>query len=160
MRSRAAIGRHPVHPILVTVPIGAFVAAAVGDVLYTANRLPQWFEFSRLAISIGLIAAPLAAIAGLVDYFGVPMRAPTRRTATFHLGLNIVALLFYAISLVLRWHTPPLEQGGWGWAMTLGLLGLAVLGVSGWLGGQLVFEHHLGVVDDELPAVRRESHAA
>jgi|SoiMethySBSTD1v2_1073268.scaffolds.fasta_scaffold884575_2 uncharacterized membrane protein len=154
MRSRAALGRHPIHPILVTVPIGAFVCAAVGDVMYTARGLAQWFEFSRLAIAVGLLAAPLAAIAGLADYFGLSLPRPTRRKATFHLGLNIVALLFYAISLVLRWNQPPHEGGSWGFAMTLATLGLAVLGASGWLGGQLVFEHHVGVVEREPTAAR------
>ncbi len=154
MRSRAALGRHPMHPILVTVPIGAFVCAMVGDVFYTTKGLTQWFDFSRLAISVGLLAAPLAAIAGLVDHFGLPLRPPTRRKAPFHLGLNVAALLFYAISLVLRWRRPPLEDGAWGWAMTLSTLALATLGASGWLGGQLVFEHHVGVVESETAEAR------
>src|SRR4029078_9755560 len=93
MRSKAAIHGHPVHPILVTIPIGAFVSAALGDVLFSLRGQPQWFEFSRLAISVGLLAAPLAAIAGLIDYFGLGLRGSTARTATFHLGFNVIALL-------------------------------------------------------------------
>jgi uncharacterized membrane protein len=148
MRSKAAIHGHPIHPILVTIPIGAVLSAALGDVLYTLRGQPQWFEFSRLAISVGLLAAPLAAIAGLADYFGLRLPSRTARTATFHLGFNVVALLFYSISLMLRSQGAPLG-GGWGWAMTLSTLGLLVLGASGWLGGKLVFEHHVGVIENE-----------
>jgi uncharacterized membrane protein len=154
MRSRAALGRHPIHPILVTVPIGAFVCAMAGDVLFVIKQQPQWFELSRLAIGVGLVAAPLAAIAGLVDYLGLPLRPPARRTASFHLGCNVAALLFYAISLVLRWQQPPYTAAGWGWAMTLSTLGLVVLGAAGWLGGKLVFEHRVGVVEDAAAAAR------
>ena len=154
MRSKAAIHGHPVHPILVTIPIGAFVGSAIGDVLYAVGGQEHWFEFSRLAISIGLLAAPLAAIAGLVDYFGLRLPPAAARVATFHLGFNVVALLFYSISLVLRWHRPPLVEGGWGWAMTMSTLGLAVLGASGWLGGKLVFEHHVGVLEGDGEAAR------
>jgi len=151
MRSKAAIHGHPVHPILVTIPIGAFVSAALGDVLFSLRGQPQWFEFSRLAISVGLLAAPLAAIAGLIDYFGLGFKGSTARTATFHLGFNVIALLLYSISLVFRWRGAPFG-GGWGWAMTLSTLGLVVLGASGWLGGKLVFEHHVGVIESESTA--------
>ena len=154
MRSKAAIHGHPIHPILVTIPIGAFVGAAVGDVLYALGGKEQWFEFSRLAIAVGLLAAPLAAIAGLVDYFGLRLPSAAARVATFHLGFNIVALLFYAISLVLRWHRAPLTGGGWGWATTLSTLGLVVLGASGWLGGKLVFEHRVGVLEGDAGGAR------
>ena len=68
--------------------------------------------------------------------------------------LNVAALVFYAISLVLRWQRPPLDPPGWGWAMTLSTLALAILGLSGWLGGELVFKHRIGVVEDEVQGAR------
>ena len=37
MRSRAAIGNHPIHPMLVPLPIGAFFLALVGDVAYSGS---------------------------------------------------------------------------------------------------------------------------
>ena len=148
MRSRAAIRRHPIHPILVTIPIGAFVIATLADVLYIGRQLVFWYDVARVSIVIGLLSAAVAAIAGLIDYFGVAMPPAARRVASFHLGLNVVVLLLYAISLVLRWERPPLEPVGWGWAMTLSTLALMVLGASGWLGGQLVFEHRIGVLEE------------
>jgi uncharacterized membrane protein len=154
MRSKAAIGHHPIHPMLVALPIGAFVTATIADVLYTARHAALWFDVARVSIAIGLLTAALAAVAGLIDYFGLPLSSAARRTATFHLLLNVGALVFYAISLVLRWQRPPLDPPGWGWAMTLSTLALAVLGLSGWLGGELVFKHRVGVVEDEPHGVR------
>lgn len=31
MRSKAAIGNHPIHPMIVPIPIGAFTLALLGD---------------------------------------------------------------------------------------------------------------------------------
>ncbi len=154
MRSRAAIGDHPIHPMLVALPIGAFVTATIADVLYSARQVEMWFDVARVSIAIGLATAALAAVAGLIDYFGLPLPSAARRTATFHLLMNVGALVFYSISLVLRWQRPPLDPPGWGWAMTLSTLGLAVLGLAGWLGGELVFKHRIGVLDEDVQGAR------
>ena len=114
----------------------------------------MWFDLARLSIAIGLLTAALAAVAGLVDYFGLPLPSAARRAATFHLLLNVAALVFYAISLVLRWQRPPLDPPGWGWAVARSTQALAILGLSGWLGGGLVFKHRIGVVEDDLQGVR------
>ena len=57
MRSRAAIANHPLHPLLVTVPIGAFLVALVGDVAFILGGERVWFELSRAPIGIGIVFA-------------------------------------------------------------------------------------------------------
>ena len=37
MKSKAAIGGRPIHPALVTIPIGAFVLALIGDIVHSFN---------------------------------------------------------------------------------------------------------------------------
>ena len=103
MKSRAAIGNHPLHPILVPIPIGAFAIAFIGDVLHVASpRDPFWYDLSFTCMGIGLIFAVLAAAAGAVDYLGVRMSARAFRLATRHALLNVTATGLYAASFLLR----------------------------------------------------------
>jgi uncharacterized membrane protein len=153
MRSRAAIGRHPIHPALVAVPIGAFALVAVGDlVTLFSGPAPFWLRFSRAALVAGLASAALAAVFGLIDYFTVRMSAAASRLATLHLVINLGALAAYALSLALRWgesgaELPTTPRA----ALLLALAAFVALGVSGWIGGKLTFEHKVGVVENADP---------
>jgi uncharacterized membrane protein len=159
MRSKAAIGDHPIHPALVPVPIGAFVLALIGDIAHASTGDAFWYRFAFVAIGVGIVTALLAAIFGAIDYFGVPMGAPAARLATRHLILNLVAVALYAVSFFLRRHGGALNTPQWTPAMGLAIAGILVLGVSGWIGGKLAYEHHVGVVEssEKQPAgaVRR-----
>jgi len=147
MRSKAAIGDHPIHPALVPIPIGAFVLALIGDIVHSSNRDPFWYRFAFVSIGIGIVTALLAAVFGAVDYFGVPMGDPARRLATLHLILNVTAVAVYAVSFFLRRHEAALNTDRWTPAFGLSIAGIVLLGVSGWIGGRLAYEHHVGVVE-------------
>ncbi len=146
MDSKAAIGRHPLHPALVTLPIGCFFLTLAGDIAHLATGDVFWYRFALVALSTGLLAAVPAAAAGLIDYFGVDMGEVAGKLAQRHLILNVAALLAEAVSLALRWHDGALGNGRFGLAMGLATAAFATLGVSGWIGGKLVFEHGVGVV--------------
>jgi uncharacterized membrane protein len=151
MQSRAAVGRHPLHPALVTLPIGAFFLALVGDIAHLSTSDPFWYHLSVVAITTGLIAAVPAAIAGLIDFLGVEMGEAATRKATLHLVLNVCALVAYAGSLALRWHDGALATGRFPVAMALAVAAFVTLGSSGWIGGQMVFEHRVGVAEGPAP---------
>lgn len=155
MRSKAAIGNHPVHPMLVPIPIGAFFLAFIGDIMHMA--IPEdrfWYDFSYTCIGIGVVFALVAAIAGIVDYLAVPMSGKAFRTATVHALLNVTLVIAYLISLLLRRNGAAVADRRWPAALACSLVGLGLLGVSGWLGGKLAYEHRVGV-DENV-----ERHAA
>jgi uncharacterized membrane protein len=131
----------------VTLPIGAFFLALVGDVLFVLGRGPFWYRFAFASIGIGILAAIPAAVTGLIEYFGVKMSAAGGRLATWHLGLNVSALLLYAVSFWLRRERLALNASRWPLAFGLEIAALAILGSSGWIGGKLTFEHKVGVVE-------------
>ena len=146
MRSKAAIGSHPIHPMLVPIPVGAFFLAFVGDIMHIA--IPEdrfWYDFSYTCIGIGIAFAVLAAVAGAVDYVGVKMSGPAFRVATAHALLNVGVVLCYLTSFFLRRNGAAVADRRWPVALFFALLGLGMLGVSGWLGGRLAFEHRIGV---------------
>jgi hypothetical protein len=66
----AKIGRHPLHPMLVTLPIGLFVAALLSDFGYWVFGHATWAVASVWLVGAGLAGGLLAAVAGLTDFFG------------------------------------------------------------------------------------------
>jgi uncharacterized membrane protein len=164
MKSRAAIGNHPLHPAIVTLPIGAFFLALVGDIAHAGTRSDFWYQFAFVCIGIGIVTALLAAILGFIDYFTVKMSAAAGRIATTHMILNLSAVVLYAISYILRRENGALNTGRWPLAFLLEVVPFAGLGLSGWLGGRLTFEHRVGVVENADPEAdeigRRESRAS
>ena len=153
MKSKAAIGNHPLHPAVVVIPIGSWFATLVGDIAYMSNGNPFWYQFSYVCIGVGVLFALFAAAAGAVDYFGVRMSSKAFRTATLHALLNLALVVLYGTSFLLRRNEAALTGDRWPFAMALAVLGFVLLGVSGWLGGKLAYEHRVGVTEpSESPA--------
>lgn len=122
---------HPVHPILVTVPIGAWSCSALFDLL------PGNAVAARRLVAIGLAAVPLAAAAGAADF---PELGPRqRRVGVAHLAGNLVATGLFAGSYLARRRDARVS------GRVLGLLGLAVAGAGGALGGHLSYAQGAGV---------------
>jgi uncharacterized membrane protein len=158
VRSKAAVGTHPLHPAIVPVPIGCFFVSVVADVVYAGAHNPTWYAIAFYTMLIGVISALVAALFGFIDYFGVRMSAAGRRVATLHMVLNLGVVIGYLVNVWLRWGNEPLVAGRWNLAFGLQLLSFAALGVSGWLGGDLAYKHKVGVVegaDDEATAIGR-----
>ncbi len=151
MKSKAAIGTHPIHPMLVPLPIGAFFLALIADILHASNHDPFWYRFAYFAIEVGIVTALLAAVFGAVEYFGVRMSAKGARVATWHGLINVTVVLMYAVSWWLRRHDGALGTPRFTPAMAIAVLAFAMLGVSGWLGGNLAYHHKVGVVENADP---------
>ena len=144
-RSTARIAGHPIHPMLVPFPIVCFVGAFVADLLYVMNGEPGWATASNWLLGVGLATAALAALAGLTDYMG-DARIRALGDALKHMIANVSAVALEAVNLMLRLGDP----GNIG-SIGIYLSGLVVLILlySGWKGGELVFRHGVGVLDDE-----------
>jgi uncharacterized membrane protein len=137
---------HPFHPIAVTIPIGAWTASLVFDVIGLISEDPAaWAAGSRVLLIIGLAGAVVAAALGLLDMSRIARGTPARRTALVHLVLNAAAMLLFAVSLVIRFTAPDDIPVG---AFVLSLVAMAGLGVSGWLGGKLAYRWGVRVADE------------
>src|SRR3954462_8720514 len=81
---------HPLHPLLVTIPIGSWVASLILDIASKASNDPNpYVQSARWLIGIGRLAARLAAIFGLMDLARVPEGTPAKRTAFTHMTLKL-----------------------------------------------------------------------
>lgn len=121
---------HPLHPLLVTVPIGSWTGAMVLDLL-------QHKDSARTLVGLGALSAVPTAVSGLNDWRSTS--GAEQRVGVLHAGLNTLALGFYTASWLAR------RRGHHGLGVALTLPGMAVLGTSGWLGGHLSYALGVGV---------------
>jgi uncharacterized membrane protein len=122
--------------------------ALIGDVTTIVVGGIFWYEFSYVAIGIGVLSALLAAVFGFIDYFGVRMSAAGARLATIHMVLNLLGVSLYAVSFILRRNDAAFQSNLWVPAFVLALMAFGTLGVSGWIGGKMSYLHKIGVVED------------
>jgi nitrite reductase/ring-hydroxylating ferredoxin subunit/uncharacterized membrane protein len=122
---------HPVHPVLVQVPIGAWTSAGILDLLPGESRA------ARRLVALGLVSAVPAALAGWVDW--AEQRPRQARVGLFHATANIAAVTAYAGSLAARFKGRPIL------GRALGFGGMTIATVGGVLGGHLAYRQGAGV---------------
>ena len=141
MSSPASIKDHPVHPMLITLPIGLWVFSLVSDIIYAAGwGGPVWNDVAYYTMVGGVVGALLAAIAGFIDYFAITDEK-TKRTATRHMTLNLGIVVLYVVNIVVRNNAPESST----LPILLSVVAVGALLYSGWLGGDMVYEHGMGV---------------
>jgi uncharacterized membrane protein len=144
---------HPFHPILVTVPIGAWVSAFVFDVASRLSDDPA--AFARGAywlIGIGVVGALGAAMFGFLDLLAIPTGTRAFRTALVHMALNLCVVVIFAVAFLLRGDHLEGSDGTPAGLIALSAVALALLGTSGWLGGRLTYRFGVRVVDETTQA--------
>jgi uncharacterized membrane protein len=138
----ARIANHPIHPMLVPVPIVCFIGALVTDIAYFATAEIMWADFSAWLLIVGLIIGGLAAIAGLVDFLNNPL-IRAKAPAWPHLIGNLVVLVLAFFNALV--HT----RDAWTSVVPVGLilsvLTVLILPITGWLGWSMVYRHGVGV---------------
>lgn len=138
---------HPFHPILITVPIGAWVASAVFDLVAAFADEPEAFATGAYwLIGLGVVGALLAAVLGLLDLLTIPRGTRAFRTGLLHMALNLVVVALFVVSFAVR------AAGGYDdfslAGFVLSLVALAILAVSGWLGGRLAYHYGVRVANE------------
>jgi uncharacterized membrane protein len=136
---------HPLHATMITVPIGAWTAAIVFDIIALVGAAPDAFATGALwLVVIGVIGALLAAVFGLLDFSKLARGTKAHRTALAHLSLNTAAIILFAISIPVRAGADGPSVGGF----VLSLIAYLIVGASGFLGGELAYRHGVRVADE------------
>lgn len=136
---------HPIHPILVHFPAALFPTSLLFD-LVSLFGLSSFVKMAFYSMAVGETVAFLAAATGAIDYVTklAPGTAPFRM-ATLHGLLNVCVLLLYGFNLGLRLgqalESPQTPVG----LVLLSTVGVALLTVSNFLGGRLVYHFGVGV---------------
>lgn len=144
MESKAKLLGHPIHPMLIVLPLGLLTGAVIFDLI-------RYFEIFRVAAEVGfwmavsgILGGLIAAVFGLIDWLAIPSGTRAWKIGLYHGAVNVVVVVLFAIGTYARIDNP-------GYAATTVSLGLSIAGivlslVGGWLGGELV--HRLDVSND------------
>ncbi|WP_328863530.1 Rieske 2Fe-2S domain-containing protein [Streptomyces sp. NBC_00306] len=127
---------HPVHPLMVQVPIGTWFSAAILDLLPGQRRA------ASTLIGVGLAAAGPAAVTGWVDWAELQRRQ--MRVGLVHAAANVTAVGLYAGSLAAR------TQDRVGLGKALGFAGLAAVSLGGAIGGHMAYRQASGANHAEV----------
>ena len=145
MESRAKFLGHPVHPMLIVLPLGLFIAAVVFDALYLWRGSLTFAAVGYWNIAGGIVGGLLAAVFGLIDWLAIPTGTRAKRIGFLHGGANVIVVAIFALVWWLRASGPDVTP-----TTTVFLLEVMALGlgsVAGWLGGELVDRLAVGVDD-------------
>jgi len=143
---------HPFHPILVTVPIGAWVGSLVFDIASHRAGEPEVFVKGAFwLIGIGIVGALAAAVFGLLDLLAIPRRTRAFRVGLLHMACNLIALTLFIVSFAIRRDNLDAADSTVA-GVALSVIALAFLGVSGWLGGMLAYRYGVRVADEATQA--------
>ncbi|SDQ26870.1 Uncharacterized membrane protein [Curtobacterium sp. UNCCL20] len=124
---------HPLHPLMVQVPLGAWISAAVLDAVGGKGNATA----AKTLVGVGLASAGSATVAGYVDWSELDREQ--LRTGWVHQAVNWAGISLYGLSWMQR------KRGNHGAGKLLGFAGLAVVGVGGYLGGHLAYRQRAGV---------------
>ena len=127
---------HPVHPLLIVVPMGSWISAVLLDWLGGEDAETA----ADLLVGAGLAGAVPTIATGYADWADTePGNDPVRRIGIIHAAFNATATGLFGASLVAR------ATGSRGRGKLLALLGLGSVGVGGYLGGHLTYAEGVGV---------------
>jgi uncharacterized membrane protein len=154
MKSKFAIRGHALHPLLVGLPIGLFTWTLVADIVYMAIGDMVWYEIARWSEVAAIVSGVAAAVPGIGDFLTLPFAGKTRWITTIHMLLNLMVVGAFIVAAFFMFS----EFLMIGNNATVGVLlyiavalhaaGVLILMVSGWLGGEVVFRHHIGMVPE------------
>lgn len=144
----------PLHPPLTDFPVALWTTSLIFDLLalWLGNALVRAAFYN---IAAGCVFALAAALTGALDYNRIPDGSPARRVGLLHGGLNVVAFTLFAVNLWMRATelnaiTTPTTP------VVISAIGVALIGISSWLGGHMVYDYGIGT---EPEAVRRTREA-
>ena len=145
MESKAKLLGHPIHPMLVVLPLGLFIATVVFDAFYLWQGSLTLATASYWNIAGGIVGGLLAAVFGFIDWLAIPGGTRAKRIGLLHGGSMVLVVATFALVWWMRSNTLDLAP-----TTTMFLIEMCALlmgAVAAWLGGELVDRLGVGVDD-------------
>lgn len=144
--SKMAIAGHPIHPMLIHFPVAALIGLIGTDLAFALTDDFFWARAGFWLATVGVLGGWLSGIIGLLDL--VMVREIRRLVTAWCHGIMAIMLLSLAtLNWMLRLGDPSALIMPWGLYLTL-FSGL-MIGLTSFLGGQLVYDHAIGVADEK-----------
>ncbi|WP_313554307.1 DUF2231 domain-containing protein [Stutzerimonas nitrititolerans] len=142
IHSRAAIGGHPLHPMLIHFPVAALTGLLPVDLAYLWTLDEFWWRAGLWLSGVGALGGWVASIFGLIDLISV-RQIRLKITAWCHAILAVMMLSLASLNWVLRYRDEAVSMQYW--ALYLSAITAALIALAAYLGGRLVYEHAVGV---------------
>lgn len=143
MESKTKLLGHPIHPMLIVVPLGLFIGAVVADAVYLLQGNPTFAAVAYWNIAGGIIGGLLAAVFGLLDWSAIPNGTRAKRVGLLHAVTNAIVLALFAFAWFARNAGVDITPTPSIFLIEIAALGLGM--VAAWLGGELVDRLGVGV---------------
>jgi uncharacterized membrane protein len=157
MKSKFAIAGHPLHPLLVALPIGLFVWTLIADIVYLAtSHIPMWYDIAFWTGFAAWITALVAALPGFGDFFTMAIHTDARPIAITHMLLNLATVALFFVAWLLMLNNGAVDGPRLTAMFVLHIVGVGFLTLSGWLGGEMVFRHHLATIPEDAEMEQAE----
>jgi uncharacterized membrane protein len=143
--STAAIGGHPIHPMMIPYPVAFLTGALATDIAARKTEDPFWSRASKWLLGAGIVSGLAAGAVGAIDYFTI-RRAREKNVGKIHAYGNPLAIALAGASLALRRDdddAPPSDT-----AIGLSAATFALVGLTGWAGAELSYRHMVGVIGE------------
>lgn len=140
--SRAKFLGHALHQQLIPFPLGLLGTAVIFDIIYLVTDRGKLAEVAYWMIAAGIIGGLLAAPVGLTDWTAIPKGTRAKRIGALHGLGNLVLVVLFAVSWLLRRPEPTAPDGI---AFVFSFIGFGLALVSGWLGGELIDRLAVGI---------------
>jgi uncharacterized membrane protein len=141
----AAIGGHPIHPMLIPFPVAFLVGTLASDLAFWGTRNPFFAQASMWLVGAGIVMALVAALAGFTDFFGEE-RIRNLNAAWYHMIGDLTAVVIAIGNFLLR-YVQGAEAAVLPWGLVLSFAVAGVLMFTGWMGWEMVYRHRVGIVD-------------
>src|SRR6266513_611010 len=106
MEAKAKFLGHPIHQMVIVLPLGLLTTAVVFDVVHLVGASTHWSEIAFWLIGAGVIGGLLAAPFGLIDWLGIPGGSRAKRIGAVHGLGNVTVVLLFAASWIARQPNP------------------------------------------------------
>jgi uncharacterized membrane protein len=142
MEAKARLFGHPIHQMLIVFPLGLLAAAFFFDVAFLILHHEELAIVSDWMIFAGVIGGLVAALFGLIDWLGIPRKTRAKRIGLWHGAGNVIVVALFTASWFLRRPNPaePVLL-----AIIFSAIGVGIVMITGWLGGELVDRLGVGV---------------
>lgn len=140
--SVVAVAGHPIHAMSVSFPIALVMATLACDVLYWWGADPFFARAGLWASGAAFLFGVVAGLSGTAELLLV--RGIRKRAASWTHAVAAMVLLSVAGTnwgLRLGDHEAAVLPQG----LFLSLLAAVFVGIAGWHGGKLVFDHGIGM---------------
>ena len=158
MRTHARIHKHPVHPMIVVLPMGLWIFSFICDIAYLISKWELYRQTALVTMVGGILGGIFAGVSGFIDYMFVKdQNRRARKIGFFHMALNLAAIFLYVVNALYRGNP---EHAGSNFPYFLSAATIVIISVSGWLGGEMVYVERIGVYEGPHPNPEDETEKA